>query len=268
MSNHTDEPLLVFLTLAVSSIVYLRGFLSETYFDNDRVVCEAGILKVKVLKRGVSQRADLILDWLEAASASILSGSLSGLCLFVGEPSSHNTNEAYLFELGNVSSIHHENTNTQLYSLLRRLFVFVQGMPRAKNTCAMSMQFAGSTETDPGRLFEPATICNKLLVDGQFELQNCGSLNTALHRVSITVFKANTNPPALAQANYLDPFSVMDEQPSDISRQLELAAVNASGDTQPEAPPHTVSDPLESQDSSLMHSAVSCFSSPSSAPPK
>lgn len=239
------------LQMSISCIAFLRGFFDDDHFQDSTFVTDESNkengLRIKLLKPGKSQEAEILLDWIENA----IRESLEEKCLkainlsIVLDPNNPaEIFESYCFEIGydnegpsvlfdndvHVKALSLNNTvnqtRTQIYQLLKRFIVITQALPNLPEERYLSMQllfnkdikegycpakFVDCSEEKPAVLKVPADYAL------QFDVTECGSMNSNYHQVTTRIMSLSTIdlPKVSSDTKFkeIDPFrSLLDDE--------------------------------------------------------
>ncbi|KAG7897165.1 hypothetical protein KL905_001572 [Ogataea polymorpha] len=228
LQSDADDPTAVLVTLAVSCVAYLRNFFDQAHFDDSKVFDGTDSLNVKILKRGISLRADVLNDWMDNVIAAIVSRQVTAFCFYVKPHPAHNSFiESYFFEIDYTNSSH-QDYNSQLYRILKRLIVFAQNLNDLPLERYLSLSLVSRDQTFASPLFQASYSPCLTGIDESFEMENCGTFKTHKHVIVLRMLAGSTKDGCFP----MDPLAYMDIEPSQTAFELRNAATSRYGDTQ------------------------------------
>ncbi|ESW97541.1 hypothetical protein KL918_001155 [Ogataea parapolymorpha] len=228
LQSDADDLAAVLVTLAVSCVAYLRNFFDEAHFDDSKVFDGADSLNVKILKRGISLRADLLNDWMDNVIAAIVSRQVTAFCFYVKPDPAHNSFiESYFFEI-DYTNRSHQDYNSQLYHILKRLIAFAQNLNELPPERYLSLSLVSNDQTFAPPLFQASDSPCLTGIDESFEMENCGTFKTQKHVIVLRVLAGNAKDGCFP----MDPLAYTDLEPSQTALELRTAATSRYGDTQ------------------------------------
>ncbi|KAG7800469.1 hypothetical protein KL929_000008 [Ogataea haglerorum] len=265
VQSEADDLAAVLVTLAVSCVAYLCNFFDEVHFEDSKVFDGTDSLNVKILKRGISCRADLLNDWMDSVVAAVVSRKVSAFCFYVRPDPAHNSFiESYFFEI-DYRTRSHQDDGSQLYHILRRLIAFVQHLHELPPDRYLSLSLVSNDETAVAPLFEACDSPCVTGIDESFEMENCGTLHTQGNAIVLRVVAGNAEAlNAKDGCIPMDPLAYTDLEPSQTALELRNAAVSRYGDTQDDL----VGEAFQTQTSSTLEKPSSspdttCYSAES-----
>ncbi|CCH63128.1 hypothetical protein TBLA_0J01320 [Henningerozyma blattae CBS 6284] len=248
------------LTMSFGCLTFLRGLFPDDNFADQRFVPEkieknynkdnvshANSIRIKTLKRGKSNEADILLDWLEkgvfkSLKLKYLKGLSFGIFLDENNPSSLIENYIFTFEYGKNDngikmSIKNDTSSNESISLLdsrimvqqlmRRFIILTQSLEPLPQKKYISMHLIFNSNTpqsyQPSN-FKDATYEEKPTIKIPTnnlisKSSTVGSLETKCHQVEITVLSTNesdlTNPEV--DCDVIEPISRFCLSPDQIS---------------------------------------------------
>ncbi|KAG7843482.1 hypothetical protein KL942_000578 [Ogataea angusta] len=226
--SDADNLAAVLVTLAVSCVAYLRNFFDDVHFDDSKVSDGTDSLNVKILKRGISHRADLLNDWMDRVIAAIVARQVSAFCFYVRpDPAQNCFIESYFFEI-DYRNGSHQACSSQLYHILKRLIAYVQNLNELPSERYLSLSLVSNDQTFAPPLFQACDSPCLTGIDESFEMENCGTLKTQSHVVVLRVVAGSAEDGCFP----MDPLAYTDLEPSQTALELRNAALSRYGDTQ------------------------------------
>ena len=259
--SQSERTILEILRMSISCISFLRGFFNDEHFEdnvfqinnnnnnnnNNKVNNSNNTntkndkIKIKNLKKGVSDECDIINDWIDISiKNSIHDKYLKAINLSVITDKENPTDifESYIFNIdylttsvqsisfnGNITLTPGELTKIQIFSLMKKIILLTQSLSPLPNKRYLSMRllyndkcpldyytenFIDCSNEKPSMIKLPENLIDDLYIQ-------CGEINSVHHELSTCLIsKSNMSREDYENSNLIsiDPFDLIESNNS------------------------------------------------------
>lgn len=255
--SRSEQTIIDLLLMSVSCIAFLRGFFTDKFFIDDIFeipkdpaspnLSKRDSIKIKRIKAGVSDEADMILRWIDTSVFDALHKRYLrsiNLSIVLDENHPSDVYESYNFDVdyndsSNESITFNEEvlltpqeiTKLQIFKLLKRFILLTQSLPALppKRFLFMRLLFSDRCPTDYH--VDHFTDCSdessasiKIPLPVYHDIiANCGEVNSVHHQISTSLVSLSnlaTTDFENAKIMKLDPFSISSSSYYNVSNKV------------------------------------------------
>ncbi|ONH71341.1 Meiosis-specific protein HOP1 [Pichia kudriavzevii] len=242
--QQSERTVIDILTISISCIFFLRGFFHDSFFTDDKFYINKDLankkfkkdyIRVKKIKRNVSDDVDMILNWINISIQDALHKKYLkaiNVSILLDDKVPAKVFESYVFDV-KYSDIQPESisfnddilispvelTKLQIFNLLKKIILLTQALPPLPSKKFLSMRllfndkcpndyypeyFTDCTNCKPDSIRIPVPVYNDIVAD-------CGGVNSVHHNVTAKLASLST----LTNSDYenaniidVDPFEI------------------------------------------------------------
>lgn len=242
--QQSERTVIDILTISISCIFFLRGFFHDSFFTDDKFYINKDLankkfkkdyIRVKKIKRNVSDDVDMILNWINISIQDALHKKYLkaiNVSILLDDKVPAKVFESYVFDV-KYSDIQPESisfnddilispvelTKLQIFNLLKKIILLTQALPPLPSKKFLSMRllfndkcpndyypeyFTDCTNCKPDSIRIPVPVYNDIVAD-------CGGVNSVHHNVTAKLVSLST----LTNSDYenaniidVDPFEI------------------------------------------------------------